>query len=102
MSRKRKNKKHKKQAQDCPRIREWRWYKQLLHDGISPDGLPIKPFPPGPSLGIMKCGKYPQGKERFLAEKPGWYEWYEWYECLRDPKTGKIIERRGWYRLTKR
>ena len=85
--------KRKKRRQDHegPRIREWRRHEQLLGNGISPDGLPIKPFPPGPSIGIIN------GKERFLSEKSGWYEWFERFI---DRKTGRIAERRGWYRVS--
>ena len=83
--------KKKDRNRDGPRMLEWRQYEQLLNDGTSPDGLPIKPFPPGPSIGIIN------GKERFLSGKPGWYEWFERFI---DRKTGRIAERRGWYRVS--
>lgn len=77
--------KRKKPIHDDAQTQEWKQYKDLLDKGISPDGLPINPFPPGPSAGIMKCEKYPKGKERFWIEKPGWYK-----------------QKGGWFRVTKR
>jgi len=84
-------KKKRKRTFDGPEILKWRKYEQLLNDGISPDGLPIKPFPPGPSIGIIN------GKERFLSEKSGWYECFERFI---DRKTGRIsLKRRSGFSI---
>ncbi len=83
------------------RMAEWAKKVATLNQGISPDGLPINPKPPGPSMGMMAHkerghdGKWHLvWKERFSVEKPGHYS----YRRI-DPKTGDW--KTEWYTLQK-
>lgn len=93
----RRKKKRKAKKRPTPKLDSHKWKSRMCDDGISPDGLPISPFPPGRSLGIIGGG--PNNvpfKERFMIEKAGWYRWYE---CFRDD-SGNIVERMGWFRVS--
>jgi hypothetical protein len=95
----RRKKKRKGKRKSGGHLKTHMWKSEMLDRGISPDGLPIKPFPPGPSLGIIGGGpKQVPYKERFMITIPGWYRWYECF--LDDDKN--IVEREGWFRVARR
>jgi len=64
-----------------------KWHKMGLPS--PPDnGLPNAPKFSGQSLGIIA------GKERWMVEGSGNFIWYE---IWKNPETGRMEERRGWY-----